>query len=48
MEDFLKNEDGSNNILDNSFKKPNQIESNRVTNNVIDYKSEDFQFDRKI
>ena len=47
MEDFLKNEDGSNNILDNSFKSLNQIESNSVTNNVIDYKSEDFQFDRK-
>ena len=47
MEDFLKNEDGSNNILDNSFKSLNQIESNRVTSNVIDYKSEDFQFDRK-
>ncbi len=46
MEDFLRNEDGSNNILENSFKNSDHSKVN-YSNNNADQIFEDFQFDRQ-
>ena len=47
MEDFLRNEDGSNNILENSFKNSNHSKVNYSNKNNADQIFEDFQFDRQ-